>query len=423
MEGAEALPNGKYGTSVRLSQVMDPNRGIMLAHKMNGESLSPDHGRPLRVVVPSMIGGRSVKWLKKLILTEGPSKNWYHTYDNRVLPTMVTPEMSKLDKNWWYDERYAIYDLSINSAIVYPAHDEKLVIGPNPEKQTYSIRGYAYAGAGRRITRVEVSLDKGRSRFPIWPILNPEFRVNKGSFTDWGLAEVSYPEDLYRNVPEDTMLFGGRLDMSWRDACFCWIFWSLDVPVSSLSNAEDIVVRAMDDSMNIQPKDTYWSVLGMMHNSWFRVAIRKEAGGQVLRFEHPTQPALQKGGWMERVNNEGGDLLDSNWGERSESTAVVAAKKIKKNIVILTNPSVTRIIDINELRKHDSRDEPWFVVNGEVYDGTAFLQEHPGGATSITAAAGLDATDEFMGIRMAPRTPPRINSQLTVIQTAKARRQ
>lgn len=163
MEGADALPNGHYGTSVRLSQVMDPNRGIMLAHKMNGESLRPDHGRPLRVVVPSMIGGRSVKWLKRLILTAGPSENWYHKYDNRVLPTMVTAEMAKMDKKWWHDERYAIYDLSVNSAIAYPAHNERLVVGQDSEQQ-YTVKGYAYAGAGRRITRVEVSLDKGRSR-------------------------------------------------------------------------------------------------------------------------------------------------------------------------------------------------------------------------------------------------------------------
>lgn len=65
---------------------MDPNRGIMLAHGMNGEPLRLDHGKPLRAVVPGQIGGRSVKWLKRLIVTEGPSENWYHIYDNRVLP-------------------------------------------------------------------------------------------------------------------------------------------------------------------------------------------------------------------------------------------------------------------------------------------------------------------------------------------------
>ena len=73
-----AQPNGFYGTSVKLNWVMDPNRGIMLAHRMNGEMLRPDHGKPLRAVIPGQIGGRSVKWLKKLILTASPRDNLYH---------------------------------------------------------------------------------------------------------------------------------------------------------------------------------------------------------------------------------------------------------------------------------------------------------------------------------------------------------
>jgi nitrate reductase (NAD(P)H) len=86
MEGADKLPNGFYGTSVKLNWVMDPNKGIMLAYKMNGELLTPDHGKPLRAVIPGQIGGRSVKWLKKLTITDEPSDNWYHIYDNRLLP-------------------------------------------------------------------------------------------------------------------------------------------------------------------------------------------------------------------------------------------------------------------------------------------------------------------------------------------------
>ena len=60
---------------------------------------------------------------------------------------------------------------------------------------------------------------------------------------------------------------------------------------------------------------------------------------------------------------------------------------------------IDRVIDIDELQKHNGAENPWFVVNGEVYDGTAFLEGHPGGAQSIVSAAGLDATDEFMAIR------------------------
>lgn len=374
MEGADKLPNGYYGTSVKLNWAMDPNRGIMLAHKMNGEMLRPDHGKPLRVVVPGQIGGRSVKWLKKLIITDGPSDNWYHIYDNRVLPTMVSPDQSANEPKWWTDERYAIYDLSTNSATAYPAHDEKLSLVTGPE--FYKTRGYAYGGGGRRVTRVEITLDKGKS---------------------WLLANITYHEDMYRDhADENQKLCGGRLDMAWRESSFCWCFWDLDIPVSQLKDASDIMVRAMDESMNVQPRDMYWSVLGMMNNPWFRVTITKE--GNDLRFEHPTQPALMPGGWMERVKKAGGNLSNGFWGEKmggeDEEIVVEAVQEIK-----MVNDKVDRSITIDELRKHDTEKEPWFVINGQVYDGTAFLEGHPGGATSIVGAAGQDATDEFMAIR------------------------
>lgn len=50
----------------------------------------------------------------------------------------------------------------MNSAIAKPDHDEKLVVSKHLESDdTYAIRGYAYGGGGRRVTRVEVSLDEG----------------------------------------------------------------------------------------------------------------------------------------------------------------------------------------------------------------------------------------------------------------------
>jgi nitrate reductase (NAD(P)H) len=76
---------------------------------------------------------------------------------------MVSPETAKKEPKWWEDERYAIYDLSVNSAIAYPQHNEELDLA-SPESTSYKARGYAYGGGGRRITRVEVSLDKGTSK-------------------------------------------------------------------------------------------------------------------------------------------------------------------------------------------------------------------------------------------------------------------
>lgn len=391
MEGADKLPNGFYGTSVKLNWAMDPNKGMMLAHGMNGEMLRPDHGKPLRVVIPGQIGGRSVKWLKKLIITAEPSDNWYHIYDNRVLPTMVSPEESASNENWWKDERYAIYDLSTNSAIAYPAHDEQLSIAA--ADPSYRVKGYAYGGGGRRVTRVEISIDKGKT---------------------WRLANIDYAEDRYREAGPQ-QLFNGALDMEWRESSFCWCFWNLDIAVSELAESQDILVRAMDESMNLQPRDMYWSVLGMMNNPWYRVAITKT--NDTLHFEHPTQPALMPGGWMERVKKAGGNLINGYWGERfgdeAQEPVVEDVKEIK-----MTKDGLKKLITIDELRQHDKEDSPWFVVNGEVYDGTAFLEGHPGGAQSIISAAALDSSDEFMAIRKLDQRPG-CSQLLTSKQTAR----
>lgn len=376
-EGADKLPNGYYGTSIKLNWCMDPNRGVMVAHRMNGEKLHPDHGKPVRIIIPGQIGGRSVKWLKKIIVSPRPSDNWYHIFDNRVLPTMITPEASADLPDVWRDEKYAIYDLNVNSAICFPGHQEKLTLSDSPA--SYTARGYAYSGGGRRVTRVEVTLDKGKS---------------------WRLAKINYPEDEYRQAPDGDTLYGGTMDVWWRETCFCWCFWELDIALDDIKGADDIMIRAMDESMMVQPRDMYWSVLGMMNNPWFRVVIHKEAHS--LRFEHPTQPALIPGGWMERVKKSGGNLANGFWGEKVGGEAEEAVEQEPEKEICMTNPKVDRSISAAELKKHDGEVEPWFVVNGQVYDGTAFLESHPGGAASIFGAAGQDVSEEFVTIRKKP---------------------
>lgn len=74
---------------------------------------------------------------------------------------MVDPDEAAKNPKWWMDDRYAIYDLSPNSAIAFPAHEEKLPL--KSAQDSYNVRGYAYSGGGRRVTRCEVSLDKGKT--------------------------------------------------------------------------------------------------------------------------------------------------------------------------------------------------------------------------------------------------------------------
>ncbi|RPA71696.1 nitrate reductase [Ascobolus immersus RN42] len=371
MEGADKLPNGYYGTSVKLAWAKNPEKGMLLAWAMNGEPLQPDHGKPLRVVIPGQIGGRSVKWLKKLTITAAPSDNWYHIYDNRVLPTMVTPAMAKEDPTWWTDERYAIYDLSVNAACAYPAHKEEHPAVTPETDFTYKVQGYAYGGGGRRITRVEISLDKG---------------------TTWRLTDITYPEDRYRSLPDDATYNNSTFDVADRETSFCWSFWSLSIPMSELQAAEDVLVRAQDEAMNIMPRDMYWSVLGMMNNPWFRIEVVHE-GGKV-RFEHPTALKTEDG-WMERAKREGRNLVDGYWG-KGPAAASAAAVEVQDEVK-MTNPASTRVVEYEELVA-EREGSYLFVVNGEVYDGASYLEGHPGGAQSIISAAGQDVSEEFLAI-------------------------
>lgn len=86
---------------------------------------------------------------------------------------MVSPSQAAQEPHWWKDDRYAIYDVNVNSSVVYPQHGEEVEIDTTP---SYTVKGYAYGGGGRRINRVEVSLDDGASKLTLlsYPIvLNP----------------------------------------------------------------------------------------------------------------------------------------------------------------------------------------------------------------------------------------------------------
>ncbi|XP_057437512.1 sulfite oxidase-like isoform X2 [Lotus japonicus] len=108
---------GPYKASIPLSQATNPAADVLLAYEMNGEPLTRDHGFPLRVVVPGVIGARSVKWLEAI--------------------NIIAEEC-----------QCAICSLEDMTTI-------------RPGKVTIS--GYAASGGGRGIERVDVSVDGGKT--------------------------------------------------------------------------------------------------------------------------------------------------------------------------------------------------------------------------------------------------------------------
>jgi len=55
----------------------------------------------------------------------------------------------------------------------------------------------------------------------------------------------------------------------------------------------------------------------------------------------------------------------------------------------------TKVVTLNELREHTTKDSLWVLLHGKVYDVTKFIDEHPGGDEVILSEAGKDATEAF----------------------------
>ncbi|RYO93972.1 hypothetical protein DL764_007901 [Monosporascus ibericus] len=145
-EGADELSEGKYATSIPLEYGMDPANDVILAYEMNDVPLPPDHGYPVRLMVPG------------------------------VLPSFVTEKDGEFAETLFNHPDTACHEQNLNSVIVKPSQGEKISLKEARKGQSFRIAGYAYDGGGHEVQRVEVSLDDGETwlycirKFPEYPI-------------------------------------------------------------------------------------------------------------------------------------------------------------------------------------------------------------------------------------------------------------
>ncbi|KIM24623.1 hypothetical protein M408DRAFT_75649 [Serendipita vermifera MAFF 305830] len=68
---------------------------------------------------------------------------------------------------------------------------------------------------------------------------------------------------------------------------------------------------------------------------------------------------------------------------------------------------------VEEVAKHNTKNDCWVIVDGKVLDLTNFLPDHPGGEKAILLYAGRDATEEFNMLH-DPKVIPRYAPEATI---------
>jgi DMSO/TMAO reductase YedYZ molybdopterin-dependent catalytic subunit len=186
-------PSGelRFARSIPLAKARND---VLLAYKMNAVDLAPEHGFPLRAIVPGWYAMASIKWLERIIVTDKPFTGYYQT----------------LDYAYWkrrgeLAEIVPLSEMQIKAEIARPIDGEVV-----PANSNVRVHGAAWTSDGE-ITKVEISVDGG---------------------TSWNAAKLSD-----KAVPN------------------AWRLWEFDWKTPSKPGKQKLVARATDSRGRTQPTE------------------------------------------------------------------------------------------------------------------------------------------------------------------------
>jgi DMSO/TMAO reductase YedYZ molybdopterin-dependent catalytic subunit len=134
-----------HGRSIFVQDALSPEN--LLAFRMNGEPLSPEHGFPLRLIMPGWFGVAHVKWLKRVEVID-------HRYEGRHMARNYQSlrAVQSNEETLWLDT-----SISRNNLKSVVARVTRRPAGSTFE---HTISGAAWGGPAR-IDRIEVQVDSG----------------------------------------------------------------------------------------------------------------------------------------------------------------------------------------------------------------------------------------------------------------------
>ena len=186
----------------------------MLAYAINGRPLPPQHGYPLRLVVPGWYGMTHVKWLRSITVTDRAFAGYqqataYHYRTEQAESGVPVTRMLP------------------RALMVPPGLPDFMTRTRHVEVGVHMIEGRAWSGHGE-IVRVELSDDGGRT---------------------WSPATLEVSPSPY----------------AWRRWTYSWD--------AAQPGSYELCVRATDSAGHTQPVDSVWNLEGVQNNAVQRVAV------------------------------------------------------------------------------------------------------------------------------------------------------
>lgn len=210
--GVEGEVEQHYERSLPVGEALQD--GPLLAYEMNGRPLPPQHGFPLRLVVPGWYGMASVKWLQRITLLDRVFDGYQQARSYRLRQSED-------------EEGEAVTRILPRALMVPPGIPEFLTRERLVELAPCLLEGRAWSGLGP-ITHVRVSTDGGAT---------------------WNDAEVDEHATSW----------------SWTSWRYSW--------EPEASGRYELVCLARDAAGNEQPVDPRWSLGGYANNAAQRVAV------------------------------------------------------------------------------------------------------------------------------------------------------
>jgi sulfane dehydrogenase subunit SoxC len=199
-----------YERSLSIADAMRDE--VILAYELNGQPLPPQHGFPVRLLVPGWYGMTSVKWLRSITAVAEPFEGFQ----------MWAYRLRQHEE----DEGTPVTRMMPRALMIPPGFPDFFTRSRTVDAGTVALEGRAWSGWGR-IAHVELSTDGGES---------------------WTETRLSEPVGEH----------------AWRGWTYDW---------TAEPGEHELMVRASDEAGYVQPLEQPWNEHGFSNNLVQRVAV------------------------------------------------------------------------------------------------------------------------------------------------------